>query len=107
MERFAVSAQADLVARNNGHSRHVDALTRDLSADGAFLCAAEAGVTVGDQVAVTIRLPVGRREPEAGDSAGVRFRGSGTVVRQEDDGVAVAFDRQLRVAGADRSEGET
>lgn len=96
LQRFAVSAPAELLSELGGEERRIAARTRDISASGAYVYVDDTNVNVGDRVSVMIQLTRLSAEVVADAASKAYVSGVGTVVRHDFDGVAVAFSRSLR-----------
>ena len=98
LTRFAVSAPVRLMVGRGDAAEQFDAQARDLSAAGAYIYFADPRLDVGDTVRIEIRLTVTDRQGEGDAQLEVPMVSTGEIRRVDSNGLALAFDHQLRFA---------
>lgn len=88
-ERFEISAPA--IVEITGEDETLQFYTRDISAGGAFLHAAQP-ITVGIKLKIEIIIPTEDMDSLTGSE--FQLRVYGTVVRNEQGGMAIRFSGQ-------------
>ena len=96
LERFAFSVPARVAVSGWGDATQLHGRTRDLSAGGAFLFLGQNALTVGSEIELEIDLTVDRNGSVLPTPQATCMRGKGTIIRREDDGMAIAFEGQLQ-----------
>lgn len=97
LERFAFNVPARVVVPGRGNAGEIHGRTRDLSAGGAFLFLGQS-LAVGEIVELEIELNVNSARIDSSAPQETFMRGTGTVTRQETDGLAISFEGQLQFA---------
>jgi hypothetical protein len=97
LERFDLHSPAKVqVVDEGGHEDVIDAVTKDISSAGAFLISATP-VAEGLTVDVEVVLSFETLHRITGGRGKVIVRVKGKVVRSDETGMAVAFDRKFRM----------
>jgi hypothetical protein len=97
LERFALRIPARLSVRGRGGTdKSLEATTRDISAEGAYLYIYKHGLVAGATVEVELALSFERLRQLMEASEQVTARVQGTVLREDPDGVVVEFNQPFR-----------
>jgi hypothetical protein len=97
LERFALRIPARLSVRGHrGADKSLEATTRDISAEGAYLYVCEHTLVAGATVEVEFALTFEGLRQLMEASEQVTARVQGTVLREEPDGVVVEFTQPFR-----------
>lgn len=97
LERFSLRIPARLSTRSaGGTDKSLEATTRDISAEGAYLYVYEHGLAAGATVEVELELSFERLRQLVEASEQVTAKVQGTVLREEPDGVVVEFNQPFR-----------
>lgn len=99
LERFALHVPARLsYRRNRGSEVTLDVHTRDISAEGAYIYLPERELAVGTTVGVELVLTFEKLKKILETDERVTVRVDGKVVREEPEGIVVAFMHSFRFA---------
>jgi c-di-GMP-binding flagellar brake protein YcgR len=98
LKRFPLSVPARVMVAGRGANNQLNARTRDLSAGGAYLFLKQATLQVGSDIELEIDLTVDAHQSVLPTPRETSMRGRGTITRRDEDGLAVAFERQLQFA---------
>ena len=98
LTRFAVSAPVRLMMGHGTDCSEFETLTRDLSADGAYIYLDASDFGVGEHVTVEIDLRVPGTQDDSYAVCRAPMVGTGEVRRVDARGVALAFGRRLHFA---------
>jgi len=99
LERFELQAFATIEARVPGREAEVLYLqTRDISSGGAYFLGA-ALLPQGTRTRLHIHLPL-HGVPAAQEEQGAQLNISGTVLRSDQQGMAIRFDRKFKLIPA-------
>lgn len=98
LERFSIDVPAIVSTRGAPLAPHhrYKAHTRDISANGAFICLEQAP-GIGTRVRLEMQLVIDSLPELINVPEHVCIKVNGKVVRQNADGVGVIFDAQLRI----------
>ena len=96
LERFSLEIPAELITGDEReYQKRIETRTRDLSANGAFVYLGRAP-NVGTRVRLEMQAVIGSLPLLVNMPETVRITVEGRVVRQNAEGVGIAFDVQLR-----------
>jgi c-di-GMP-binding flagellar brake protein YcgR len=105
IERFHLEVPARIKSIDDEKAgKHVAFTTRDISSSGAFLFTDEA-VAEGACVRLEFVLPVEKFRQLLGSQTKVSISVSGRVVRKDEHGIAVLFNRKYEIKALDNNHG--
>ena len=95
-ERFPLALKVKIEVLTSGKRRMFNALSRDVSAGGAFLLTREF-IPEGTPVKLDLSLPNKRLKEITGAQTLIKVQGS--VVRSDPTGMAISFDTNYEIVG--------
>ncbi len=98
LERFNLGLPSQILVGVGRDQQIIDLFTRDISSDGAFFHT-EIPLPVG--TAVKIDLVISLEELKKIESRKALIKVSGEVVRSEDKGMAICFDKDYKITPID------
>lgn len=96
MDRFSLELPALLsITDENGNQRSIEVMTGDICSGGAFF-RTNTPFSVGTNVKMDLILPSDKFKKLGGKRS--RINVSGSVIRTDELGIAVCFDKKYRIA---------
>lgn len=97
LERFDLHIPARIVRRGtSGEEEPLEAVTRDISASGAYLRIEQSELGVGTHVQLEMVLSLQRLKELLEGSDSVTAVVEGKVIREDEDGAVVVFEKPIR-----------
>jgi hypothetical protein len=105
IERFHLEVPARIKSIDNEEAERGGAFTtRDISSSGAFLFTEEA-VAEGARVTLELVLPVEKFRQLLGSQSKVSISVSGRVIRRDQQGIAVLFNKKYEIKALEDNHG--
>ncbi|CAN2039152.1 PilZ domain-containing protein [Candidatus Magnetomoraceae bacterium gMMP-15] len=96
LERFTLKLPIQLVVNNNENDKQLlEVVTKDICAGGAFFNM-NTPLPVGTEISVNLELPLDDLKKIEGQK--VRINIAGSVIRIENNGIAVNFDKGYKIS---------
>jgi hypothetical protein len=98
LERFVLQVPAKIVHRSKGGDENsIKAVTKDLSAAGAYFYSKNDQVEVGETIEIEVTLTIEKLRLLLGMDEEVILKADGRVIRKSEDGFAVNFKNRLKI----------
>jgi len=95
MERFTLQISANLFVISEENAKQITLETSNISAGGAFF-PTDSPLPIGTKVKIDLVLPLGELKSMEGKRS--RIHVSGAVIRTEDSGMAISFDKNYQIS---------
>jgi hypothetical protein len=97
LERFPLKATAVIETAVENEEKVLELYTRDISSSGAFF-STQSALPPGASVRITLFLLIAGLKQLYGHPGKIKITTDGTVVRSNNDGMAVVFDQRYQMS---------